>query len=552
MVGNWLYGVARRTALKARTARDRKRLREKPLPDIAAPGPVSDDRLEELFPYLDRALGGLPEKYRVTVILCELEGKSHREAAEELGWPIGTVSGRLSRAKILLAKRMIWRGMPLTSGLVTSLLALDAKAADLSIRSIRSVAQRAIEFEAGQAGVIPAKVAALAKEVLMNMAIHKLKLAAAVLLVPIGVAVIGVAILHAAPANEPRKVAQVKTSPTAQEVPIVRNFEHGEQILGVALSPDGKMLATAGNGSGAKVKLWSASTGERLQTMDGAWVGWHSVAFSPDGKRLAGVGDGRMPAKHGGGEPFRLWDTATGERIWTAPDVEPATVFSAVAFSPDGNFLAVGGLGGGVGAKNGVLRLHDSGTGKLVKSIPGLDDVWALSFSPDGKALAVASQTDGIISLFDTVNWILTKSIPAGRPTSLAFSPDGRTLAVGTMSIHDPKGTVILIDLDGKAADRFLARQPESVLSVTFSPDGRHLATGGYDKTARVYDIESGVLERLHTMPRWVHSVAFSPDGVFLAAGSSPDAILWNWRADAMPVDGGKPNAMLPAAPEGK
>ena len=357
---------------------------------------------------------------------------------------------------------------------------------------------------------------------------------AALLVASIGVVVAGsVALLHRARADDPRKVDQPVAGDRVQEIPILRKLEHGEQILGVAFSPDGKMLASAGFGdAGRSSNFGQREHGERSQTLEGAWVGWRSVAFFPDGKRLAAVGDGRQPAEHGGGEPFRLWDAGTGEPIWTAPTVEPPAEFFAVAFSPDGKLLAVGGRSrasfGGFDAKIGVLRLHDPRTGKLLRSIAGLEDVWALAFSPDGKALAVATNSDNLVSTFETTNWALTESIPVGGPTSLAFSPDGRTLAVGSMSV-EPPGIVTMLDLAGKAQPRHLAPQPESVLAVALSPDGKHLATGGYDKTARVYDAETGVLKRSRTTIRWANAVAFSPDGTILAIGTSPDALLWNW-----------------------
>ena len=112
LVANWLYGVAYQTALKARSTRAKRRMREGQVTEMPEPEAVSLNQPDDLTESLDRELSRLPDKYRIPIVLCELQQKSHREAAEQLGWPIGTVSGRLSRAKSLLAKRTgpEWRG----------------------------------------------------------------------------------------------------------------------------------------------------------------------------------------------------------------------------------------------------------------------------------------------------------------------------------------------------------------------------------------------------------------------------------------------------------
>src|SRR5947209_9820637 len=99
LLGNWLYGVAYRTALEAKTARARRRakeaaMRNRPLPD-------ADDPWCELRPLVDQELERLPEKYRIAIVLCELEGKTRKEAAQLLGCPEGTVAGRLARARTM-------------------------------------------------------------------------------------------------------------------------------------------------------------------------------------------------------------------------------------------------------------------------------------------------------------------------------------------------------------------------------------------------------------------------------------------------------------------
>jgi RNA polymerase sigma factor (sigma-70 family) len=114
-LGNWLYGVAHRLASKARAARARRRVQERraarPAAGLRTPAVPEDSR--DFWPLLDDELGRLPEKYRATVVLCCLEGKTHEQAARELGWPPGSVSRRLARARQLLRDRLARRGVSL-------------------------------------------------------------------------------------------------------------------------------------------------------------------------------------------------------------------------------------------------------------------------------------------------------------------------------------------------------------------------------------------------------------------------------------------------------
>ncbi len=141
--------------------------------------------VDDLTESLDRELRCLPEKYRIPIVLCELEGKSHKEAAELLGWPIGTVSGRLSRAKAMLARRLSRRGVSLSAGSLAMLVAQDAASASMPTNLIAPTAQAASLMVAGQAvtaGAVSAKVSALTQGVLKAMSLGKVKRVAVVLL----------------------------------------------------------------------------------------------------------------------------------------------------------------------------------------------------------------------------------------------------------------------------------------------------------------------------------------------------------------------------------
>jgi RNA polymerase sigma factor (sigma-70 family) len=216
-VGNWLYQVAGRTAIKARAGR--KWVRERPMIDLpeAERGEAPRD---EVRPVVDEELGRLPEKYRAPVVLHYLEGKSYAETAQVLGWAEGTVSGRLSRARNLLRKRLARRGLALSATLVTTLLAEEAGAAALSASVIQATVRAARLFVAGQAVGDGVRAAALAEGVLKNMFISKLKTRAlavlALSLMGIGAGLLGWTLRPAEAA--PEKPVEAKTNLLARRI----------------------------------------------------------------------------------------------------------------------------------------------------------------------------------------------------------------------------------------------------------------------------------------------------------------------------------------------
>ena len=137
-VGSWLCAVAYRLALSARADATRQERREISFATLGLAGRTPRGleiagRLPEKYHPLDHAaleverrdlrrlvddeLRQLPEKYRAPVILCDLEGRTHQEAAQELGWPSGSISRRLDRARAILRRRLIHRGITLSIGL---------------------------------------------------------------------------------------------------------------------------------------------------------------------------------------------------------------------------------------------------------------------------------------------------------------------------------------------------------------------------------------------------------------------------------------------------
>src|SRR5262249_34264537 len=160
----------RRTALKARTMNNRRRLKERQAANRPAPAAPAEVR-EHLHALLDQELAALPDKYRAAIVLCDLESKAIKEAARQLGCPQGTVGTRLARGRTLLARRLARQGLPLFGGMfLTSLTKSTAAAgvpAPLAAATIKAVAYAAktswVLCTSGPAPLVSAKVAALTK-----------------------------------------------------------------------------------------------------------------------------------------------------------------------------------------------------------------------------------------------------------------------------------------------------------------------------------------------------------------------------------------------------
>jgi RNA polymerase sigma factor (sigma-70 family) len=176
MVANWLYGVAHRVALHSRRTTARRRSRERQVTPMPEPGVAEQEPWHDLLPLLDQELARLPDKYRVAIVLCDLEGKTRKEAARQLGCPEGTLAARLARGRVLLAKGLARQGFVVSGGAVAAVLSQSAASASVPPFVVSSTIKAASVFAAGQAaGVVPARVAALAKGALKAMLLSKLR-----------------------------------------------------------------------------------------------------------------------------------------------------------------------------------------------------------------------------------------------------------------------------------------------------------------------------------------------------------------------------------------
>lgn len=184
-LANFLFGVAYRTALKARAGQARRRAKETQVDPMPHPPVAPPDLWHDLQPILDAELARLPDKFRLPVVLCDLEGRPQREVARQLGLPPATLANRLASARRTLAKRLTERGITLSGGaLAATVTANAAKAVPPSL------ARAAEQLVAGGAlaGAVPAQVIQLSEGVMRMMMLAKLKSAAVTLVALIAVA----------------------------------------------------------------------------------------------------------------------------------------------------------------------------------------------------------------------------------------------------------------------------------------------------------------------------------------------------------------------------
>jgi WD40 repeat protein len=285
---------------------------------------------------------------------------------------------------------------------------------------------------------------------------------------------------------------------------------HDGNVSGVAFGPDGKTLASSSWDK--TVKLWNTSSGDVIETLPSG-VALMSVSLSPDG---------RMVASAGSFSTIKIWDVASGRELHTMRG--DAEWVIPVAFSPDSRFLASGSNN----LAGQTVKLWDVETGKeadLFTSFVHKPRVFSLAFSADGNTLAIGGD-DNAVTLVDFAQATPRLTLKGhSRPiNSIALSSDGRALAVAGRASE-----IKLWDLQAQTPPKNLVGHSGDVTAVAFSPDNKLLASGSNDKTVRIWDLVNGKSNALIGHTAFVKCVAFSPDGELLASAGDDNAIkLWN------------------------
>jgi WD40 repeat protein len=285
----------------------------------------------------------------------------------------------------------------------------------------------------------------------------------------------------------------------------VHRFPCQEVVCSIAFSPDGKSIATT---SGEELRIWEASSGRELRRFTGQHNTIRAVAFAPDGKMLASSGNGGT---------LQLWDMQTGREIRRVPGL--SGLLPPVAFAPDGKSFAAGDTTG--------IRLWDLAIGQDVPQFPPLPNgpIDALCFGADGRTIAFSRENDVVVWSLENHQTIKERSfkswIFATAPDCKTVAVDGLDEAVRLWKLSDNA----VIDIPPARA--FRRDEPPTIFAVAFSPDGKMLASAGDDSRVTVRDPVTGK-ERTSFVGHQatVLSLAFAPDSKTLASGSVDGTVL--------------------------
>jgi WD40 repeat protein len=373
---------------------------------------------------------------------------------------------------------------------------------------------------------------------------------------------------HVITANKlPPSQRGVETFTTARVLDIdgqreTARLTHTADIAGLALSPDGRCVALAGEDG--VLRIWRAADSHEVARVPAGGQA-ASLAFSPNGMRfaaavLAGPPGGSapaavlvwdlapfpaVPAVHESPVPAvayspvdarrlataswdksgRVWEVGTGRQI---ARVDHGAEAVAVAFSPDGQRVATA-------SRDRTVRVWNAGDGQQVALLEHDREVGTVAFSPDGQRVATGSR-DGTVRIWDigTAREV-TRGQHGGNVTAVAYSPSGQYLASAGGDFADKSrpisgdNTARVWEVTGDGLRQIAkVEHQDSVWGVAFHRDGRRLATASADQTVRILDARTGVEVARLPHEASVTSVSFSPDGALLATTSGAAARLWD------------------------
>jgi RNA polymerase sigma factor (sigma-70 family) len=479
-LANWLYTVSLRQSRKLRGRQHRLKELERAaiVPSASEADPLSAVTGRELVQVIDEELARLPDKYRLPILHCCVQGLSREEAAEQLGWSEGTLRGRLERGRQRLARRLAARGFAPSAMLVAPLA---------SVFVPPDLLARTAALTPWSTAISP-RVATLATSAASRSLIPFTTIACSLL-------VTGVVVWAIASAGQASKDPR----PDAPERPA-----GAEPVAGKGDPlPDGATLrfGTSRYRQGTAIARMSVSS---------------------DGKLAAVTSGGHI---HGA---VRVFDLTDGRVRFTIPTLGYEA--EALSISPDGKTLATKGAN--------AIVLFDAATGKEMRKISltntggGTLTEW-ITWTPDGKSLALTQGNSHGVVLVDVEKGEVARTFAHGNVVyAAAFSPDGKHMAAGGYDSDKSKYFTRLWEVATGKELRRLTHGEGGLRTIAFAPDGKTVAGGGDGGWARLWDVESGKeLKSFLKVGYRVRSVAFAPDGHTLAVAG--DAIrLFDTKTD--------------------
>jgi RNA polymerase sigma factor (sigma-70 family) len=485
-VANWLYEVAWRVAHKARGSAARRHVHERQA-NLAETPATPQRAWDELKGLLDEELARLPRKFREPLVLCYLEGKSRDEAAQELGWSLGMVKGRLERGRDRLRQRLEKRGLTLSAALFA--LALG----ESTVTAVPPATLATITVQTCVTGTAPIPVNLLAQGVLRAMLRTRIQTALAI---GLAVLALGYGLARAtmpAPDTIPPAASPSALLPPAEE-PDNPARDGTLQIAFVKeiLLPNKQPVP--GKPPSVPENWLMDPDGRNARAMP-SWPGDRYPVLSPDGCRLAMVKDQQV---------YTVGLDGKGEKQISR---KPGT-FANLTWSPDGKFLAY--------LVEGKVHLLNVAT-REVTQLPQDKVSGGLAISPDGKHLAFTryvgepSQHELYVASIMGLNEKQLTSAKTLSATDPMFSPDGKILFVGghhDIEMFSVARRLYRIDVDGRNQQELYASTAD-MFWPALSPDGKKVvyATGGpHVFSLIVLDIASGRETKLGNglHPRWV------------------------------------------------
>jgi RNA polymerase sigma factor (sigma-70 family) len=515
-LGPWLHGVAYRAAHTLRSTRSRRSLHERRVAEMT-PEACHDDRdRSELARVLHEEIERLGSRHRAVIVLCDLEGQTHEQAAERLGCPAGTVKSRLARGRDRLRDRLLRRGLAPAAGIAATLASHRARAGVPPAVSAET-ARMAMHVAAGSAaGAVPAAVMALAREVGISMFMAKVKAISA-----------GLLVLAALGAAAGRLLATKVSADGAPTATAARDGDNprGEEPGPIVVRQDAQFAQAVWSAGGDVI----AAISRRFEVAERNGVNGPVKALIPF-------------------DAIKLWDARTGELKRLLEQEEKNRHLVAIASSPDKRYLAIAGTRPGPDKRlpEYFVRILDARTFAVQQEIDEVPNPGALAFSPDGKTLAIGgeyplAETGIFVKLWDVEREqmrggtrfraagsqaavpILGSPPPMDLMVDLAFSPDGKLVAAAVCSDEFKRAKIRLFNGQTGDFQRELVvsegDRPPLGFQAAFSADGKQVITA--DGPVRLWDVETGKLRRTLTPPGGAvtTSLAVSPDGKHLAAG---------------------------------